>query len=284
MAAPWENIVIREFGDYAWLLTDINREKYKDTFDILQRAIEQKWYESDTGLQRFQAAIAGSSFFKEIEDKKIRQQIINTIGGQAVNRMNPRNLGKLIGEIVNYGYDGEDLQRAVYKEVLKRNEQGGYANPEAAAFIRNSTVYKQYEMIGKAYFSKVPTRQIDRALMGQITADEISAAQRELAKTKYSHLASVLDKGQTLEDIAANYRAQAAQLLEVDESTIDMGASDFEKAYAFGEAGNQRMMTAGEWSALLRTDSRYNWNKTMNAKNEARALGQSLAMAFGRLR
>ena len=283
MVSDWERIVQEQFGAYSWLLTDIDREKYKDTFDVLQRAIDEKWYESDTGLRRFQTSISSTSFFKEVSDKKIRQQITDTLGGVATQQLGVSSLGSLIGRIVNYGLQGDDLKRAAYQEAFRRDENGDYVNVSAAATVKKSTPYKQYEMIGKAFFAKVPPRQIERALMGELTADDIGAAQRELAKTKYAHLASVLDKGQTLEDIAASYRTQAAQLLEIDESAIDMGSHKFELAYAYGEPGTQRMMTAGEWAQTLRTDAKYNWNKTQNAKNEARALGQSLAMAFGRL-
>ncbi len=34
--------------------------------------------------------------------------------------------------------------------------------------------------------------------------------------------------------------------------------------------GKQRVMTNGEWERLLRTDPRYGWEKTENAKAEAK--------------
>lgn len=281
--ANWEDIVKQQLGGYSWLLTDIDREKYKDTFDILQQAIEQEWYKSDTGMQRFQAAMKGSSFFQELDNKNIRQQIRDAVGGSVASAIGSQYMGSLMARALNYGYQGDELKREVYKEVFRRNQDGNYVNEQAVINAKNSGAYKQYETIGQVYFSKIPARQIERALMGFLTPDDILAQQRELAKTKYAHLAPMLDKGQTMEDIAATYRTQAAQLLEVDENSIDMGSADYEKAYSFNENGTKRMMTAGEWAQMIRTDSKYNWNKTQNAKNEARALGQTLAMAFGRL-
>ena len=42
-------------------------------------------------------------------------------------------------------------------------------------------------------------------------------------------------------------------------------------------------MTQGEWQKLLRSDARYGWDKTNNAKQEARKLSDSIVSAFGRV-
>jgi hypothetical protein len=86
-----------------------------------------------------------------------------------------------------------------------------------------------------------------------------------------------------MDDIAASFRTQAAQLLEVDPNTIDMSRADYEVAMNFGEEGKKRVMTNGEWQKLLRTDARYGWDKTENAKSEARRLANTISQAFGRV-
>lgn len=281
MILGWEQIVRDQLGSYAWLLDDIDRDKFPDTFKVLQDAVDQRWYESSTGLQRFAAAIQVTSFFEQIRNNKVVQQIEDAIG---VAGLREDRFGALIGKIVNYGLTGEELKREAYAEAFRRNTDGNYVNPAIAERIRNTTTYKQYEAVGRAYFSKVPDRQIEKVLSGQMTVEDLNSSQREIAKAKYQHLSSMLDKGLTMEEITASYRAQAAAMLEVDEATIDMGSAKFESAYSYGEQGApQRLMTAGEWERMIRTDNRYGWNKTEGAKKEARQLGQSLAAAFGRL-
>jgi hypothetical protein len=62
-----------------------------------------------------------------------------------------------------------------------------------------------------------------------------------------------------------------------------MSQGDYEVALSFGDEGKKRAMTTGEWEKLLRTDARYGWEKTENAKTEARSLANNLAQAFGRI-
>ena len=63
---------------------------------------------------------------------------------------------------------------------------------------------------------------------------------------------------------------------------IDMGSADFAQAFNYGEEGKKRMMGDGEWEILLRSDPRFGWSKTQNAKQEARQIAASIAQAFGR--
>jgi hypothetical protein len=62
-----------------------------------------------------------------------------------------------------------------------------------------------------------------------------------------------------------------------------MGTADFESAFNFGEEGKKRMMSSGEWEIMLRSDAKYGWDKTENAKQEARGLAASIAQAFGKV-
>jgi hypothetical protein len=62
-----------------------------------------------------------------------------------------------------------------------------------------------------------------------------------------------------------------------------MGSADFEAAFNFGEPGQKRMMSTGEWEIMLRSDAKYGWDKTENAKQEARGLAASIAQAFGKV-
>jgi hypothetical protein len=113
--------------------------------------------------------------------------------------------------------------------------------------------------------------------------DDIQRQQRELAKTKYAHLGNLIDQGFTLADLSSGFKQQAAQLLEKDENAIDMSQADFEAAYNYGEPGQKRMMTNGEWEIMLRSNAKFGWDKTNNAKAEARQLASTISQAFGRI-
>jgi hypothetical protein len=276
----WERLVLEQFPDSAWLLTDIDRGKYADTFNILKQAVNEEWYASDTGLARFQAAMSGTSFFKEIKTKRIDQQIIDTVG--TIN-FSGSNYGKLVARILNYGLTGDDLKRETYREAFRKDDNGNYANASAVENVRKSKLYNAYINYGKSYFVNINDNLIERSLMGRVSTEDVETRVQEIAKARYQHLQPMLDKGLSMNDITQNYRDYAAQLLEVDPNTIDMSQAKYERAYMFDENGTKRMMTNGEWAQTLRTDKRYGWTQTENAKSEARQLGNTLAKAFGRL-
>jgi hypothetical protein len=139
------------------------------------------------------------------------------------------------------------------------------------------------QLIAKNYFNEAPQSTIENILTGGITVDDFQRQQRVMAKQRYGHLSELIDQGVTLEDLASNYRQSAAKLLEIDPNQIDMSQGDYEVALSFGEEGKKRAMTTGEWEKLLRTDARYGWEKTENAKSEARSLASNIAEAFGRI-
>jgi hypothetical protein len=87
----------------------------------------------------------------------------------------------------------------------------------------------------------------------------------------------------TLESIASAYQTTASRLLERNINDIDMSTGAFEQAVSFGEEGKKRLMTNSEWEKQLRSDPQYGWEKTNNAKDEARSLSANIAQAFGRI-
>jgi hypothetical protein len=86
-----------------------------------------------------------------------------------------------------------------------------------------------------------------------------------------------------MEQLSSSFKDQTARILEKDPNAIDMSQSDYEQAFNFGEEGKKRMMSSGEWEIKLRSDPRYNWGSTQNAKDEARRLSASISQAFGKV-
>lgn len=280
MKPGWETIVMQQFPDYAWLLTDIDREKYADTFTVLQQAIDQEWYASDTGLARFAASISGTSFFRELKENNVAQQITNIVGQTGLSG---NSYGRLVGQIINYGLKEDDLRFAVYREVFRRDNSGNYVNPDAIQTVKKSPIYQAYTNMANAYFVKLDDRLIERSLKGRMNFADVENRAKEIAKNRYMHLAPMIDKGMNMNEITQGYRDVAAKVLEMDPNSIDMSQAKYERAYTFDENGTKRMMTSGEWEQTLRMDKQYGWTKTTQAKDEARQLGNTLARAFGRL-
>lgn len=264
------------FPTQAWIL-DIDRAKYPDVEALLRRAVDPQ---SEMTAERFGAEYQNTSFYRELATTgKVRQikQLIGDAGFDSV----PFNA--FVTKAMNLSWDGDTLKFEAYKEAFRKDDTGQFVNPTAVTRIKKSNDYLGIANIGKAYFNQVSDDTIQRTLTGEMTTEDVQRQQREVAKARYGHLAPLIDQGLTLDAISESFKTAAAQLLEVDPNTIDMSNAQYEVALNFGEEGKKRVMTNGEWQKLLRTDARYGWDKTENAKREAREWASALRQTFGRI-
>ena len=279
VSTDWESAFRAIDPSKAWLL-DEDRTKYPELFALLQKAHDEKYYDTPEGQARFQAELKGVDFYKEIATSGKVREIKNIVGDLGFDST---DFSKFVANSINRGWTGDTLKAETYKEVFRRNPDGVYANPTAVKRATQGNDYLNMQLIAKNYFNEAPQSTIESILIGGITVDDFQRQQRVMAKQRYGHLSELIDQGVTLEDLASNYRQSAAKLLEIDPNQIDMSQGEYEVALSFGEEGKKRAMTTGEWEKLLRTDARYGWEKTENAKSEARSLASNIAEAFGRI-
>jgi hypothetical protein len=275
----WETTFRQEFPAKAWLL-DLDRTKYPDLFRVLATSMAEQAYKTPEGRARFAAQIDGTDFYKEISNSKqlkTIQSLVGTLGFEG------SDFTKFVSDSINFGYEGDILKQKVYSEVFKKVD-GNYVNPTALKRVQKSVDYISTQNIAKAYFNRNPAdSDIEKVLTGTILSADYERQQREFAKSRYGHLSNLLDQGMTLESIASAYQTTASRLLERNVNDIDMSTGAFEQAVSFGEDGKKRLMTNSEWEKLLRSDPQYGWEKTNNAKDEARSLSANIAQAFGRI-
>jgi hypothetical protein len=277
----WEQLFIQNNPSKAWYLTELDRAKYPQLFAVLKQytlprplTVEEQ--------SAFAAKLDGTDFFQELSTSgKVREikKVVGELGFDSTD------FTKFVHTAINMGYTGDRLKQETYKEVFKIGADGKYVNPTALARATKSADYLNVVNTARAYFNTAGANQasVQSVLTGGITTEDFQRQQREIAKKRYPHLADLIDQGVSLESLAGNFQTTAAKLLEVDPNTIDMSAANYEVALNFGEEGKKRVMTTGEWDKLLRTDSRYGWEKTNNAKQEARGLAANLVQAFGRI-
>jgi len=279
--SSWEQIFIQNNPAKAWYLTDLDRAKYPQLFAVLkQYALPRPLTVEEQSA--FAAKLDGTDFFQELSTSGKVREIKKVVGDLGFDGS---DFTKFVHTAINMGYTDERLKQETYKEVFKIGADGKYVNPTALARATKSADYLNVVNTARSYFNTAGANQasVQSVLTGGITTEDFQRQQREIAKKRYPHLADLIDQGVSLESLAGNFQATAAKLLEVDPNTIDMSAANYEVALNFGEEGKKRVMTTGEWDKLLRTDSRYGWEKTNNAKQEARGLAANLVQAFGRI-
>lgn len=264
----------------AWIL-DIDATKYPDVRALLSRAVKDRMFESPEGIQRFTNELNGTTFFTELRDKGTKQKIVGIVGDLGFDE---NNMGRLLKDAVNLQWDDDTLALESYKEAFRKNADGTYVHANAEARARKSNAYLSVQNIGTAYFNQLDDATVEMVLTGGMTSEDVQRQQRELAKSKYGHLSNLIDQGLSMDAITKSYQDEAARLLEVDPNSIAMGDAKYQTAYDFvDESGQKRLMTTGEWVRKLRTDSQYGWDKTENAKQEARQLASSIVQSFGRV-
>ena len=275
----WEQLFIKNNPAKAWYLTELDRAKYPQLFAILKEyALPRPLTVEEQAA--FAAKLDGTDFFRELSTSGKIREIKKVVGDLGFDGS---DFTRFVHTAINMGYTGDRLKEETYKEVFKKGDDGKYINPIAFKRVIAGNDYLNVKLIGKQYFNEVSSDTIEKVLTGEIGTADVQRQQRYLAGKTYGHLNDLLEQGLTMQDIASSYQTSAAKLLEVDPNTIDMSAVDYEVALNYGEEGKKRMMTSGEWDRLLRTESKYGWEKTNNAKQEARGLASSLVQAFGRI-
>jgi hypothetical protein len=278
----WEKIFRDAYPSKSWLL-DLDRAKYPQLFALIQEYSKPRPLTTEEAAA-FATKLDGTDFYTELAQSGKVREIKNIVGELGFDKTGT-DFTKFVSDSINFGWTGDRLKQETYKEAFRRGADNQYVNPTAIKRVKASADYLNVVNDARAYFNTAGAdeRTVQSVLTGEIVREDFLRQQREIAKQRYKHLADLIDQGVSLESLSGSFRQTAAKLLEVDPNTIDMSAGDYEVALNFGEEGKRRVMTGGEWEKLLRTDSRYGWEKTENAKTEARSLAASLTQAFGRI-
>ena len=113
-----------------------------------------------------------------------------------------------------------------------------------------------------------------------ITADTFKKKGIARAKAAYFQLAPQLDAGLTMAEIFQPYRDTAAKVLELAPDSINF--NDPKWSVAFGST-TKPPMSMGEFLDEIKTQPKYNYGNTKQAKSDARNIVQTLAEAFGKV-
>jgi hypothetical protein len=286
------------FPEFAYML-DPNGG-YEGVAEVFAMALDpkNKWYESEVGMQKFRAALQRTGYWQttaasarnfDAAADGDKQNFINTkIEEIKFNYgdlgLTESELSTLARDAARMGMTGPVLKGRVYSEVFKKTSTGQQQYGTAAVRATQGFEADNLRAEAKKYFATVTDADIEALLTGQKKITDFQRTYQELAKGRYSHLATQIDSGVTLEDIAAPYRDYASKVLEKDVNSIDMSSADyFEAISTIGPDGKPRQLNVSEWVNKLRTEPKYKWGETEDAKSRARTLVETLGKAFGKI-
>lgn len=276
----WKPKFREMFPGQSWLL-DLDSTKYSGLFKLLETGVKDQMWLTPESQQRFAAQLNNTDFYVELKTNDTVKNIKSLVGDLGFDKT-PFNT--FLKDAMNFGWKDDTLKQKVYEEAFRKDPAtGNYVNTTTVERVRKSSPYLSVANIGKAFFSTVSDSTIAGVLTGSMIQDDVVRQQRELAKGKYGHLSNLIDQGLSLADISDSYKTQASKLLERDPNSIDMSQGAYSTAFDFGEEGKKRLMSTSEWERKLRSDATFGWDKTQNARDEARALASSISQAFGRI-
>ena len=125
---------------------------------------------------------------------------------------------------------------------------------------------------------------IKRYATGEITLEDVKREARALTSEMYPALKRLIDQGVSVKAISDQYAATAGTVLEKDDTTINMGDTQYRVAFSAKDAaGNPSLMSLGDWQTMLKTNADYGWQYTKAANSQALDTATMIARTFGKV-
>lgn len=120
-----------------------------------------------------------------------------------------------------------------------------------------------------------------KIINGSATFEDLTAQIREKAKSKYAPLAGAIDNGETTRSALKGYTSSMADLLELDESKVDLDDPLLRKAWTTqnGPDGKPTTMTIYDFETSVRRDPR--WKQTKNGRQTTLGVADSFLQSLG---
>jgi hypothetical protein len=302
LSSDWKERFIAEYPQYAQYLTD---PMYgDDVTQVFQRAMEEKWFKyGDIGLSVFSRELGKTTYGlktnstqKAFDAKTTADQndaisdkldvIRSTYGNFGQNGDTPglsdQELFNLARESARNGYTTDQDKRAIYSYVYNADPTAD--RTAVIARIEAGKVGQDVNKIYNDYLLAPDKNAIKRYATGEITLEDVKREARALTSEMYPALKRLIDQGVSVKAISDQYAATAGTILEKDDSTINMGDTQYRMAFSAKDAaGNPALMSLGEWQTMLKTNADYGWQYTKAANSQALDTATMIARTFGKV-
>jgi len=277
------------FGaDLIQVLNDVAAGKYgvgkeKDR-DSIERAIRgtDYWNRTESSIRTWDSLDVPQRNKQVQQQKGLLAQSFGELG------LDDATLTELATTIQRTGLNDLGARQLVFGAAFTKPRTETGVQPRQLAL--ESSVADEIRKIGKAY-GYAPgdlDAQIESILTGKpygptgvvLTKDAFRQKAEKLARGSFGHLKDQFDSGLSLEDIFGNYRELASRVLEVDPNSIDFVKDPDKWLSAFGDAKTGQL-SLSDWVAKLKSDDKYGYQFTNQARQQATNLVMEMEKAFG---
>ena len=299
-AVDWESLVAEQAGEYAYLLDP----KYEGVPELLRKAVQQGWFKSDEGQKQFLQEFKATGYYRntsqkqQLFDKKtpadkqvaVQAEIDKIRAEYGEIQLDQTALEEVATAAARNGASAIELGRLVYRAAFKR----GAAQPVFGTSVAAKTALRgedadRIRAIYRAYGQKADDQMIARILAAEadpasgivMTEDMLRNNLRDIAKVSYKPFADLLDRGISVETIFQPYQAIASRVLEKSPDQVSLLDENGVPTQFASALMSKEPMSLTDWMTTLKSDERYGWQFTSEAKQKATSLVMDLEKAFG---
>lgn len=209
-------------------------------------------------------------------DSKVRE-LKDLYGQLGLDESTWRTLAKTAAR---NGLDDATTRANLFKTIYEQSPEGVARYDKAIKVLEEGKLGQDVRKVYRDYMLNTKAESVSEDIRayttGEKTLDDIRRVVQGFAKQAMPALANSIDQGLTIKQVADQYAAYAADILEVPVQSIDMSTAKFRKAF-----DGQALMSVGEWQKMLKTDPNYGWQYTTTANRQAMDVATAIARAFG---
>lgn len=248
-----------------------------DRFEYELRAT--KWYRKRTDMARDWEVMQKT---QPREARRVREEKRTEIGMAAQSlgvSLSAKEKADLAERAIRQGWDADEVRF----RVGRRWEYEDGSHSGGVAFQAHQQLTEMARQYGVAVSANQVEKWARRVGQGTDSVDGFRDRIVSMAKGKYAAVSDDLDRGLTMDELFDPYRQEAARVLGVNPTTIDVMDPAYSKAFAYQAPGEQgrRAMTLDEWGKMLRTDARFGFDTTQGARSLASELSTAIQQDFG---
>ena len=281
LTAEQQEFFRKQFGGLAFfmekaelydIVLQVAREGITDVNRVLGLVQETDWYQNNSALtRRFDVLYAeeGDAGQRELIDDQY--EAINSAARNVGFVIEDDRLQELAYQASRLGLDAGEVADLIAAE---QNFDPGYLGDSAKQLAN-----KYYISLDDASADEYGTQ----LFVGDMNQQMLESMFREQAKGRFPSLANIIDSGVSPQTYFAPYKAQIAQLLEIDANQVDlMNDTRFSTIidHIPDAGGEARPMTMNEMQRYVRRLD--DWQYTDNAKASASRLADAIGARFGR--
>ena len=300
LQANWETLVAQQAGEYAYLLDP----QYEGVPELLRKAVQQGYFKSDEGQKQFLQEFKNTGYYRntsqkqQLFDKKtpadkqgaIQTEIDKIRAEYGEIQFDQTGLEEVATAAARNGASAVELGRLVYRAAFKRGAvEPAFGESVAAKTALGGEDVARVRAIYRAYGQTADDQQIARVLAGEVdpasgvvmTEDMLRNNLRDIAKVSYKPFADLLDRGISVETIFQPYKQIAASVLEKTPDEVELVDASGKPSQFASALMMKEPMSLTDWITTLKSDERYGWQFTSEAKQKATSLVMDLEKAFG---